>query len=353
MQGQSSLDFEKTLKKWSGTKQKEFDSSLSLVDLHYDCFGRYNLTTKQIVQCFDNVFKHFSSDCWNRGNERFRLFLLLSHLMRDPREILASLKKSRNSHVAYKHPVYIAKIIQDWKIHENKTKIERVLDEFNLKCIQLCQTIVLSKKLSYYIKNYVFDNNSGISSHIDIFLTKTISLLKRNENLTKQDKENGTNEINEMTKYVENCSKKDRKEREREKGKDKEKEKEKENKEMEYVYQREMDDPLSCVGSSILGNWPIEYKNKNGVILEKMALKMEDVRKQQRRSRNEDQLKKDNETLDDEFEKFWNENFPRWDMIDNHCCLDRRIWDWKVKIKYHDQQIDNHKRKLNQEKQDT
>ena len=68
---------------------------------------------------------------------------------------------------------------------------------------------------------------------------------------------------------------------------------------------------------------------------------MEQARKDQRRARNEDQLKKESETIDDEFEKFWNENYQRWNLVEDYC-LDQRIWDWRVKIKYTDSEIENH-----------
>lgn len=69
---------------------------------------------------------------------------------------------------------------------------------------------------------------------------------------------------------------------------------------------------------------------------EKMMSKCcEQDRKLQRKQRVEKQLKMRNESMDDEFEKFFEEGFERWSLVKD-CCLDERIWDWKVKTKYTD-----------------
>ena len=58
-------------------------------------------------------------------------------------------------------------------------------------------------------------------------------------------------------------------------------------------------------------------------------------RKKQRSERMQAQLKAPDESLDDEFEKFFDEGMRRWDLV-QHSCLDRRIWEWHINLNYND-----------------
>ena len=59
----------------------------------------------------------------------------------------------------------------------------------------------------------------------------------------------------------------------------------------------------------------------------------ESERKQQRKDRIAMQLKKNGETLDDEFDKFFDEGIKRCDLV-KESCLDRRIWEWQINLNY-------------------
>lgn len=58
-------------------------------------------------------------------------------------------------------------------------------------------------------------------------------------------------------------------------------------------------------------------------------------RKKQRSERMQSQLKVQDENVDDEFEKLFDEGMRRWDMV-QHSGLDRRIWEWAINLNYND-----------------
>ena len=66
---------------------------------------------------------------------------------------------------------------------------------------------------------------------------------------------------------------------------------------------------------------------------------MDRDRRQQKARRCEKQLLARNETLEQEFNKFWDTEFERWNMIDHKTidtkgCLNPRIWDWRPNLTY-------------------
>ena len=64
---------------------------------------------------------------------------------------------------------------------------------------------------------------------------------------------------------------------------------------------------------------------------------IEDARRKQRTKRIKMQLKKPNESFEDEFEKFYDEGMKRWELV-KESCLDRRIWEWQINLNYNDSQ---------------
>eukprot|EP00485_Elphidium_margaritaceum_P019069 CAMPEP_0202727494 /NCGR_PEP_ID=MMETSP1385-20130828/185150_1 /ASSEMBLY_ACC=CAM_ASM_000861 /TAXON_ID=933848 /ORGANISM="Elphidium margaritaceum" /LENGTH=526 /DNA_ID=CAMNT_0049393735 /DNA_START=35 /DNA_END=1615 /DNA_ORIENTATION=- len=69
------------------------------------------------------------------------------------------------------------------------------------------------------------------------------------------------------------------------------------------------------------------------------AMEAESRRKEQRRDRIRLQLKNVGESIDDEFDKFFDEGMKRWDLC-KEACLDRRIWEWNVNLNYNDSQTE-------------